>query len=124
MTLALLILYGALVVLNSLDGYSTWKVLRPSHYHREHNPVARRLFQKLGLKLGIVVAEILWIGFITLLFFLLWRNPMFNGALLVLLGLGVLAFSFVVVGNFRAWGRLRKREETLATRKSEGQNQC
>ncbi len=122
MTLALLILYGVLVVLNSLDGYSTWKVLKPHHYRREHNPLARRIFQKLGIPRGIIVAELLWIGFISLVFFLLWDKPALNGVLLVLLSIGVLAFAWVVASNFRAYRRIktaqgRRSEELLQARK-------
>ncbi|MFO8145095.1 MAG: hypothetical protein R6T89_05150 [Candidatus Syntrophosphaera sp.] len=41
MAAVLIALYAAFVVFNVLDGYSTWKVLRPDHYARELNPVAR-----------------------------------------------------------------------------------
>ena len=32
------------VILNILDGHSTWKVIQPNHLHRERNPVARWIF--------------------------------------------------------------------------------
>ncbi|HNT52625.1 MAG TPA: DUF5658 family protein, partial [Candidatus Syntrophosphaera sp.] len=51
----LLILFCVFVLLNVLDGHSTWMVLRPNRYHRERNPVARWVFRKLGLPRGIVI---------------------------------------------------------------------
>ncbi len=116
------ILYAVLVVLNILDGVSTWKVVKPNHYHRERNPVARWMFTKLGITRGIILAEILWIGFISGIFFLLARHPILDTALLVLLGVGVLSFFIVVSGNFRAWRRIRQREDLLAAKPSDKEN--
>lgn len=124
MTLALLILYGVLVALNSLDGYSTWKVLKPHHYRRERNPLARRIFQKLGIPRGIIVAELLWIGFISLVFFLLWDKPALNGVLLVLLCIGVLAFTWVVASNFRAYRRIKEAQGSRREEIPEARQQC
>ena len=61
MLTTLVALYSILVALNLLDGFSTWLVLKPNHYHRERNPVARWMFIKLGLTRGLVLAEVLWI---------------------------------------------------------------
>ncbi len=107
-------LYAILVALNVLDGVSTWKVLKPHHFHRERNPLARWMFLKLGLTRGVILAEVLWIGFISTVFFMLFRHPVLNSVLLILLCLGVLIFLYVVSGNFRTWRRIRQREDLLA----------
>ncbi|HRT59711.1 MAG TPA: DUF5658 family protein [Candidatus Syntrophosphaera sp.] len=114
MLTTLVALYSILVALNLLDGFSTWLVLKPNHYHRERNPAARWMFIKLGLTRGLVLAEVLWIGFISAVFFLTFTHPIWNVALLVLLCVGVLVFLRVVSGNFRAWQSIWQREELLA----------
>ncbi|MCB5247374.1 MAG: DUF5658 family protein [Candidatus Cloacimonetes bacterium] len=116
MLVTLFSLYGALVVLNILDGVSTWIVVRPNHYHRERNPLARWIFTKLGITKGIILSETLWIGFISGIFFLLFRHPFLSSVLLILLCLGVLIFLQVVSGNFRAWQKIRQREDLLAAK--------
>ncbi len=114
MSQLLLVLYGVLVILNVLDGYSTLTFVKPNHYEREKNPVARRMFTRLGIVRGILLAEFLWIGFITLVFFLLWSKPAFQFVLLVLLSLGVGIFSRIVVDNFRYCQSLKRREKESA----------
>lgn len=116
MLVTLFSLYGALVVLNILDGVSTWIVVRPNHYHRERNPLARWIFTKLGITKGIILSETLWIGFISGIFFLLFRHPFLSSVLLILLCLGVLIFLQVVSGNIRAWQKIRQREDLLAAK--------
>ncbi len=114
MLAALVVLYALLVVLNILDGVSTWKVVQPNHWHRERNPLARWVFSRLGLLPGLILSEVLWIGGFSVVFFLLVRHPAWNTALLAALGLGVLVFLFVVSGNFRTHRRIRNRESLLA----------
>lgn len=46
------------IILNILDAHSTWLVIRPNHYRREKNPVARWVFKKLGLPRGIIIFKI------------------------------------------------------------------
>lgn len=50
-----LVLGVIFLLLNCFDAHSTWLVLRPNHYLRERNPVARWIFVKLGLVRGIIV---------------------------------------------------------------------
>ncbi len=121
MSLLLIALYAVLVGLNALDGISTWKVMRPDHLSREHNPLARWIFKQLGILRGIIVVEILWIACISAVFFLLWKNPALNLALLALLCVGILAFTFVVSSNFRVYGRLRRKQAAASARNKTGQ---
>ncbi len=111
MTLLALILYGTLLALNVLDGHYTWKVLRPSHLSRESNPLARWIFARLGLLKGIVVAELLWIGFITLVVWLAFRiqAPAWDIALIALLAIGNLVFLGVVIHNVKVWRNLKRK---------------
>ena len=113
------VLYSVLVGLNILDGVSTWKVVKPDNFHRERNPLARWMFSKLGLLRGLIVAELLWIGFISAVFFLLAKHPLLDTVLLALLGVGVLVFLLVVRGNFRTWRNIRQREDLLAKKQSQ-----
>ncbi|MCB5224092.1 MAG: hypothetical protein WCY21_00530 [Candidatus Cloacimonadaceae bacterium] len=105
-----IILYLILVLLNILDGVSTWKVVRPRHLHRERNPVARWMFAKLGLLPGLILAELLWISFITAVVFLLGSFPVWGHIVLILLILGITIFTWIVVGNFKNWRGIRGRQ--------------
>ena len=117
MLIALPILYSLLVALNLADGISTWFFVRPAHYQREANPVARAMFRRLGITAGIIVAEILWISFISVIYFLTWQAPTLQWILLILLGLGVLVFAYIVPGNIAYCLRLHKeKKEKEATK--------
>ncbi|MGC9361742.1 MAG: hypothetical protein ACP5F3_02330 [Candidatus Syntrophosphaera sp.] len=111
MAALLIALYAALIGLNILDGYSTWKVVRPHHYARERNPLARWIFRGLGIPLGIIVAELFWIGLISLVFFLFWDKPGLQLPLLIVLGLGVIAFAGISLNNFSVHRTIRRREQ-------------
>ena len=124
MALILLSLYAVLVILNALDGYSTWKVVRPSHFQREHNPLARAIFSKLGLLRGIILAELVWIGIISLVFFLLWKNAALHSLLAILLGFGVLVFAGIVAHNFRVFGRIKHLERQSAQIPIQPEDRC
>jgi len=43
------------VIVNIFDAHSTYLVLKPNHYHRERNPLARWVFRKLGIPQGIII---------------------------------------------------------------------
>ncbi len=102
-----LVLYLVLVALNLLDGFTTWKFVKPDHYGREANPIARWLFSRLGILRGIILAEALWIGLISLVFWLAWDAPVFSDILLALLIVGILVFSYVVANNLLMLRRTR-----------------
>lgn len=110
------LLYLALVALNLLDGISTWHFVRPGHFHREANPLARWMFRKLGITRGIILAELLWIGLISLIFFLTWSMPVLGSVLIALLAIGIVVFAYVVIDNFRFLRRIRQRESAQAAK--------
>lgn len=107
MDILLLVLYLVLLVLNLTDGITTWIFVRPDHYEREANPVARWMFKKLGITFGIILAELLWLGAVTLLYVLMFQNYKLLGS--VLMGLGVLVWAYIVPGNIRYCLKLRKK---------------
>ena len=115
----LLVLYLLMLTLNLLDGISTWIFVHPQHYEREANPVARWMFRKLGITAGIILAEVLWIGFFSLLFFLLVYRTMWQLPLTILFGFGVAIFASIVPGNISYCLRLRKKAQR---KKQEEQN--
>jgi len=106
MNLILISLYLVMVLLNLLDGLSTWLFVKPDHYQREANPLARWIFLRLGITRGIILSELAWIGCFSLAFFLFWQNPSLQLPLLLLLSLGVLVFAWIVTGNIRYCLRL------------------
>jgi hypothetical protein len=93
------------LVLNILDGHSTWQVIRPHHFRRERNPVARWAFRKLGLPHGIFL-------FKAMVFAIVipaggWYAAHDVGTLSVLLIAADLLFGFVVWHNYRLARRMR-----------------
>lgn len=99
--------YLVLTILNVLDGYTTWQVLKPDKFHLELNPAARWLFRKLGLRRGILAAETLWISFYTIgLAFLATLSLLLP---LILLSLGIIVFGWVVWDGFRIIRKMKKR---------------
>ncbi len=103
------LLYAVYLILNVLDGITTWLVMRPDHYNREANPLARWLFAKLRIPRGIIIVEGLTQSLVTLfIFWLLARNPLLTK---LLLGLGIAIFSWIVQGSFRLINKLKKRRK-------------
>ncbi len=99
MGLALLFL-----ILNVLDGHSTWLVIRPHHFGRERNPVARWAFRKLGLPHGIFLFKAL--VFTIVIPAGAWYAAHDVGTLNVLLIVADLLFSFVAWHNYRLARRI------------------
>jgi hypothetical protein len=92
-------LYGGFVALNVLDGHSTWKVIKPHHFNRERNPVARWVFRKLGIPRGIIIFKGLLLAGLTIAFFYYGSYDLFT--LNIVLLVADLVFLFVVLHNYR-----------------------
>ena len=107
MDILLMILYLVLMVLNLTDGITTWIFVRPDHYDREANPVARWIFKRLGISLGIILAELMWLGAVSLLYFFVFKVYVLPG--LVFMGVGVLVWLYIIPGNIRYCLRLSER---------------
>lgn len=92
------------LVLNVLDGHSTWLVIRPCHYHRERNPVARWAFRKLGLPHGIAIFKAL--VFLVLIPAGAWYAAHDARTLNIVLVVANLLFCYVVWHNYRTYLRI------------------
>jgi len=102
----LIIFFGIFVILNVLDGHSTWLVLKPNHYRRERNPVARWIFRKLGLPRGIVIFKAVLLAILGAAFYVYARADAF--VLNVLLLVANTVFLIVVIHNYRISRRIRR----------------
>jgi hypothetical protein len=100
----------AFFILNILDGISTWLVLKPDHYERERNPIARWVFRKLKLPYAIIFFKALLLSFMGVFIAYNWKEALtINTGLLF----GNLLFIFVVRHNFRVHNRYLQYERQL-----------
>ncbi|MGC9361741.1 MAG: DUF5658 family protein [Candidatus Syntrophosphaera sp.] len=104
----LVVLFAIFILLNVLDGHSTWKVLRPHHYRRERNPVARWIFRKFGLPRGIVVFKVVLLGILTaaIAVYASYETFLLN----IILCVADIVFLIVVLHNYRVSRRLEQRK--------------
>lgn len=101
----LIALFSVFVLLNVLDGHSTWLVLKPNHYRRERNPVARWIFRKLGLPRGIVIFKAVLLAILAAAFYIYASADAFVLNIVLLVANAV--FLAVVIHNYRISRRLR-----------------
>ncbi len=101
------LLYAYFVLLNCLDALSTWLIVRPARWRREANPLARRIFQRLGIGRGVIVAELLWFALYTPLLMAVALVSLWLPFLLLLLGIA--AFTGIGVNNLGVLRSLRRR---------------
>jgi hypothetical protein len=93
------------VILNVLDGHSTYIVLRPNHFARERNPVAKWVFKKLGILRGIIIWKALLLSVLMYLMFTEYlTEPYFLNILLITANI---FFTWVVIHNYRVYRKLR-----------------
>lgn len=100
-----LLLTLVFIILNILDGHSTFLVLKPHHYQREKNPVARWIFKKLGIPRGIIIFKtlLLVVLILAISYYAAWDALTINVTLLV----ADLVFLLVVLHNYRVYRRMR-----------------
>jgi len=93
-------------ILNILDGHSTFLVLKPHHYHREKNPLARWIFRKLGIPRGIIIFKtlLLTILILAISYYTAWDPLTINIAMLV----ADILFLLVVLHNYRVYRRIKR----------------
>ncbi|MCB5247373.1 MAG: DUF5658 family protein [Candidatus Cloacimonetes bacterium] len=101
--------FGIFVLLNILDGHSTWKVIRPNHLHRERNPVARWFFRKLGLPRGIVIFKTVLLLILGGAFAIYAKKE--TRIMNITLGVANLVFLAVVIHNYRVYERVKAHRE-------------
>lgn len=99
------LLFGVFVVLNILDGHSTYLVMKPCFFYRERNPVARFIFKKLGIPRGIIIFKALLLAMLApaIGFYAAYETLTLSIVLLV----ADLLFLYVVIHNYRVWRRLQ-----------------
>ena len=99
-----MLLMAVFLVLNVLDGHSTYLVLRPHNYHREKNPVARWIFRKLKLPTGIIIFKtvILAVVIPAVCYYAAWDASTINITMLI----ADLLFLWVVQHNYRVYKKL------------------
>jgi len=88
----------AFLALNVLDGLSTWLVMRPDHFDRERNPIARTVFRALKPPASIIFFKATLLSALGVFFAYWWREALtLNIALLI----GNLLYIFVVRHNIK-----------------------
>ncbi|MDD3632323.1 MAG: DUF5658 family protein [Candidatus Syntrophosphaera sp.] len=103
----LIVLFLVFVILNILDGHSTWKVLYPDKYHREINPLARWVFRKLGVTSGIIIYKTVLILLIGILFWYYAKKETLS--LNIILSVANIVFLITVVHNYRVYNKIHPR---------------
>ena len=100
------ILLSLFIGLNVLDAHSTHLVMRPHHYHRERNPVARWVFRKLGLPGGIVFFKALLLG--VLIPAMIWYKAEDVFSINIVLSTADILFVVVVAHNYNVYRKIQK----------------
>ena len=104
-----LILTGCFVILNILDGHSTYQVLKPHHYHRERNPIARWIFRKLRLPNGIVIFKAVLLAIlIPAIAYYAAHDPF---TINIVLSVSNILFLVVVLHNYRVYRKVKHWED-------------
>ena len=98
-------LLALFVLLNALDGHSTYLVMRPNHYKRERNPVARYFFRKIGIPNGIIIFKAVLLAILMPAMGFYAGNDAFT-INIVLLVFNIL-FALVVIHNYRLYIKIK-----------------
>lgn len=103
------------LLLNVLDGWTTWLVMKPDHYDRERNPIARFVFKKLKAPASIILFKVMLLSGLGLFIIHWWRESLtLNIALLV----GNLLYIYVVRHNFKVHRKYVEHEQFFENLKS------
>ena len=98
--------YTLFIILNILDGHSTFLVLKPHHYHRERNPIARWVFRKIQIPRGIIIFKAVLLGILIPAMAFYAGNDVFTINIVMLSS--NLLFILVVIHNYKIAKRIRK----------------
>ncbi len=99
-------LLSLFVLLNLLDGHSTYLVMRPDHYRRERNPVARWFFKKIGIPNGIIIFKAALLGILIPAMGFYAGHDRFT--INIVLTVSDLVFILVVIHNYRIYNKLNR----------------
>lgn len=97
-------LLGIFILLNLLDAHSTYIVMRPHHFGRERNPIARWIFRKLGIPRGIIIFKTLLLALLIPAMGFYAGNDLFT--INIVLIVGNIVFALVVWNNYRIYRKL------------------
>ncbi len=96
------------LLLNVLDGWTTWLVMKPDHYDRERNPIARLFFRKLKAPASIILFKVVLLSGLGLFIIHWWIESLtLNIALLI----GNLLYVFVVRHNHKVHRKYVEHEQ-------------
>lgn len=93
------------LILNILDGHSTYLVVSKTSLKSEKNPIARWIFKKLGLLKGIFFLKFISLV-LTILIFLNYK--LIKDEINIILAAGNLFYLFVVINNYRNYKKYQK----------------
>ncbi|MFA5498102.1 MAG: DUF5658 family protein [Candidatus Cloacimonas sp.] len=102
----LVVLY---VILNVLDGHSTYLVISKTSHTNERNPIARFIFKKIGPLAGVIVIKSLIVPLVFLMFyFFSFKSLQMNIILLVanVLYLLTVINNYNVLKKVKNWQRI------------------
>ncbi|MCB5254131.1 MAG: DUF5658 family protein [Candidatus Cloacimonadaceae bacterium] len=94
------------VLLNVLDGHSTYLVMRPNHYRRERNPIARFVFRKIGIPQGIIIFKAVLLAILIPAMGFYAGNDLFTINIVLLVS--NLVFLMVVIHNYRLYNKIKQ----------------
>lgn len=94
------------VLLNVLDGHSTYIVMRPNHFYREKNPIARFVFRKLGCFRGVVIFKAVLLAILIPAMSFYAGNDLFTINIVLLVA--NIVFTLVVFNNYRIYHKYVK----------------
>lgn len=104
-------LFVIFVILNLMDGHSTFLVVRPDNFGREKNPFARFIMKKMGLIPGIITLKSLLILPLTLVALDFIRKDV--KSYFLVFSIADLLYGLVVCNNYRIYGNMRKRKKRI-----------
>lgn len=94
------------VLLNVLDGHSTYLVIWPNHYQRERNPIARFVFRKIGIPQGIIIFKTVLLAILIPAMGFYAGNDLFPINIVLLVS--NLVFLLVVIHNYRLYNKIKQ----------------
>lgn len=97
MTNLILVLFVALCALQVLDVYSTYNIIKSGKGY-ESNPVMAWCIEKLGLGAGLVIPKGIVVMFLD---YLLFFSGVPTQTAALIMGFGVVGYSYVVRNNFK-----------------------
>lgn len=97
------------IILNILDGHSTFNVVKLSSYKSEKNPVARFFIKKLGAFWGILTIKL--VSLLVVLTMLYSYNRELVKQFNIVLFIADVFYTYVVIHNYKNLNKMIKRRQ-------------